>query len=201
MTPHHLPVPHVVTCAEGETPTSLRRQVRAAQEEAWPSGAGDDAMSLAPVHDPSLRPLSMILVDDGRVLAALDVLFKRIEHGDRAWDAAGLSAVVTPRADRGRGFGRLLVAHAFHAMPDLGADLGLFTCDRPLQAFYEDCGWETLTGTVLIGGTADEPFASDTAGMDKVTLGGFFSAAAREARQAFLGARIRLHSGSIDRLW
>jgi GNAT superfamily N-acetyltransferase len=190
-----------VTCAEGETPDSLRRQVRAAQEEAWPSDAREDAMSLAPVHDPTLRPLSMILVDDDSVLAALDVLFKRIEHDGRSWDAAGLSTVVTPRANRGRGFGHLLVAHAFQTMPDLGADLGLFTCDRPLQAFYENCGWETLPGTVLIGGTADEPFASDCAGMDKVTLGGFFSPAAREARPTFLGAQLQLHSGSIDRLW
>lgn len=143
----------------------------------------------------------MILVDDDRVLAALDMLFKRIEHAGRSWGAAGLSTVVTPRADRGRGFGQLLVAHALHAMPDLEVDLGLFTCDRSLQGFYEGCGWETLAGTVLIGGTALEPFPSDAPGMDKVTLGAFFSRAAREARPAFLGARVQLHSGSIDRLW
>ena len=82
-----------------------------------------------------------------------------------------------------------------------GLDLGLFTCDRPLQGFYQCAGWQLLTGTVLVGGTPDAPFPSDQPGFDKVTMGDFFSAAARREHGLFLGARIGLYPGEIDRLW
>ena len=194
-------MPHVISFPEAETPDLFRRQVRVMQEQAWPSADAAEAGSLAPVHDAALRPLSLLLVDNDSVLSALDVLFKEIDHAGRSFSAAGLSTVVTPSALRGRGYGRMLVSHAHRTMPGLGADLGLFTCDRPLQGFYEQGGWQVLPGTVLIGGTPDEPFPSDLSGFDKVTLGSFFSPAAVEAREAFLDARVLLYSGSIDKLW
>lgn len=86
-------------------------------------------------------------------------------------------------------------------MTALGVDVGLFTCDRPLQPFYEACGWEPLPGPILVGGTPDQPFPSDQPGFDKVTLGCFFSQRAVEARSHFLNARVILHSGDIDKLW
>jgi GNAT superfamily N-acetyltransferase len=144
----------------------------------------------------------MLLVGaDGRVLAALDILSKELEHAGERWSASGLAAVVTDPAERGRGFGRTLVAAARELVASSGVDLGLFTCDRDLRLFYERAGWEVLPGTVLVGGTEDAPFPSDDPGFDKVTVGGFFSARARAGREAFLGARIHLFPGTIDRLW
>jgi aminoglycoside 2'-N-acetyltransferase I len=57
-------------------------------------------------------------------------------------------------------------------------DLGLFTCDRPLQGFYERAGWHLLPGAVLVGGTRRSPFPSDQPGFDKVTMADCFSAEA-----------------------
>jgi hypothetical protein len=54
---------------------------------------------------------------------------------------------------------------------------------------------------VLVGGTPDAPFPSDQPGFDKVTMGDFFSAAARREHGLFLGARIDLYPGEIDKLW
>jgi aminoglycoside 2'-N-acetyltransferase I len=82
-----------------------------------------------------------------------------------------------------------------------GLDPGMFTCDRPLQRFYESAGWQLLTGTVLIGGTPGAPFPSDQPGFDKVTMGDSFSAAARRQHGLFLGTRIGLYPGEIDKLW
>ena len=86
-------------------------------------------------------------------------------------------------------------------MPKRGIDLGLFTCDRELAGFYERCGWDVLAGTVLVGGTPDEPFPSDRPGFDKVTLAAFFSPAAQASRAAFEHARVELYPGEIDQLW
>jgi hypothetical protein len=52
---------------------------------------------------------------------------------------------------------------------------------------------------VVVGGTPEDPFPSDA--FDKVTLGGFFTERARARRDAFVGARIELYPGAIDRLW
>ena len=76
------------------------------------------------------------------------------------------------------GNGGRLVSEARRSIEADGIDIGLFTCD-PLLAFYERAGWEHLPGTILIGGSPDDPFPSDGDGLDRVTLGGFFSARAQ----------------------
>ncbi len=177
-------------------PPKLLRQVAALQAEAWPAtGSGRQG----PGHDPRLRPVSMLLTEAGTVVAALDILTKTISHGGQDYLASGLAAVVTCRARRHRGYGRQLVSAARAAIGASGADLGIFTCDRPLQHFYASAGWETLDGTVLIGGTPDQPFPSDQ--FDKVTVAAFFSARARRHAASFTRCRVGLYPGDIDRLW
>lgn len=170
--------------------------MRALQEQAWP-GHQPDAPDLA--HDPALRPVSMLLLDGERVVSALDILSKEIEHAGQRFAASGLSTVVTEAAERGKGHGRRLVEAAREAIERSGADLGIFTCDTPLRAFYERAGWELLPGTVLVGGTPESPFPSDR--FDKVTMARLFSHRARELAGTFVGARIELYPGEIDRLW
>ncbi|MEU4213398.1 GNAT family N-acetyltransferase [Streptomyces sp. NPDC026206] len=185
----------VVTYMESEIPSELRARAAALREEAWP-GMGDSP------HDSALHPVTMLLVSpQGEVTSALDVLSKDIRHGGHAYRAAGLSAVATAGAHRGRGHGRQLVAAARRFIAESGADVGLFTCDRPLRAFYESAGWSVLKGAVLVGGTPQEPFPSDRPGFDKVTMAGFFTERALRGADAFRYSRIGLYSGEIDRLW
>lgn len=192
----------ILTFPEASTPLALRTQVRALQDEAWPSADGHHTpYDAAPVHDPALHPLSLLLVDDGTVLAALDVLTKKLDHAGRTYHAGGLATVVTRHEARGRGHGRRLAAAGRAHMAEQGCDVGLFTCDRGLQPFYESAGWEALPGTVLIGGTPDAPFPSDHPGFSKVTMAAFLSGTARRARPSFTGARIELYPGRIDMLW
>ncbi|MFI6767928.1 GNAT family N-acetyltransferase [Streptomyces sp. NPDC050355] len=210
----------LLTFPEAATPPELRRQIHALHDEAWPPADDPaeprtDASTTAtadddqPHHDPALHPVAMLLVDNGTVLAALDILSKPIVHAGHHYRAGGLSAVVTRRAARGQGHGRHLVAAAHKAMTgsdlgldlDLDLDLGIFTCDRPLQHFYESAGWHALPGTVLLGGTPQAPFPSDQPGFDKVTMADFFSPAARRDRTAFHHTRLALYPGDIDRLW
>jgi aminoglycoside 2'-N-acetyltransferase I len=187
----------IETFPEASVPLSRRLQVVALQDRAWPA---ERPSGPEPWHDPVLEPISMLLVtDEGRVVAALDILSSSFEHAGETWRAKGLSAVVTDAAERGRGYGTRLVSAARERVSAAGADLGIFTCDAYLQAFYEGAGWESLPGTVVIGGTREDPFPSDALG--KVTLGTFCSERAQVRRAAFVGARIELYPGLIDRLW
>lgn len=187
----------IVSYPEGRVPLDLRWQVIAMQDEAWPSGEPPDP---APWHDQSQDPLSVLLVDDeGRVLAALDILSKEIAHKGETYAASGISATVTDEAVRGQGYGRTLAKAARDIMEENGADLGIFTCDAYLKKFYESAGWQHLPGTVLIGGTPIDPFPSDL--FDKVTLASFFSPRAKDSESDFVGSRIELFSGEIDKLW
>jgi aminoglycoside 2'-N-acetyltransferase I len=187
--------PEIVSYPEADVPSALREQVVALHRQAWPRESGNGPSG----HDPALLPLSLLLVEDGRVLSALDILSKEIEHAGERYAARGLSTVVTDEALRGRGHGRALVSAARELIAGSGADLGLFTCDRPLGPFYESAGWSIVPGAVLIGGTSQEPFPSDQ--WDKVTLAGFFSAKARSGAHSFANSRIALYPGTIDRLW
>ncbi|GHF46357.1 N-acetyltransferase [Streptomyces mashuensis] len=187
--------PCIVRYAEAKVPAALREQVTVLHQQAWPD-AGDSP------HDPALDPWTVLLVTArGAVIAALDILSKEIEHEGRSYRISGLSAVVTAPDQRGKGNGRRLVAAAQEIMAIRGADLGIFTCDRPLRAFYENAGWTVLDGTVLLGGTPQAPFPSDTPGFDKVTLAAFFTERARQHAHTFRGARIALYPGETDRLW
>jgi aminoglycoside 2'-N-acetyltransferase I len=186
----------IVSFPEADVPRELRVQVRALHNEAWPDYKAERD---GPVHDPALRPVSMLLLDGDRVLSALDILSKRIHHRGQGFDASGLSTVVTGRANRGKGHGGRLVQAACGTIEASGADLGIFTCDSPLQAFYERAGWQVLPGTVLVGGTREAPFPSDQ--FDKVTMARFFSPQARTLADTFVGCRIELHPGEIDKLW
>jgi aminoglycoside 2'-N-acetyltransferase I len=190
----------VVSYPEADVPSHLRTQVVALQDQAWPDDEPRDGTEVpGPTHDPALRPVSMLLIEENRVVAALDILSKNIVHGGRNYAASGLSTVVTDAVERGKGYGRTLVIVARDAIRDGGADLGIFTCDRHLQAFYEHAGWQTLAESVLIGGTEDTPFPSDQ--FDKVTMAAFFSPQAMEHAEDFQHARIELYPGERDKLW
>ena len=191
------PEPEILTYSQDDLPVALRDQVLALHRQAWPPAGLERASG--PAHDPALRPVSLTLVSDGRVLAALDILSKELEHAGERYAASGLSTVVTDAALRGRGYGHRLVVAAHAMIAGSGADLGIFTCDRPLGPFYESAGWTLLPGTVLVGGTPEAPFPSDQ--WDKVTLASFFSRRAKRATQQFAGARIELYPGAIDKLW
>jgi aminoglycoside 2'-N-acetyltransferase I len=187
----------ILSYSEAATPLELRAQVVLMQRDAWPSPGPDADFD----HDSALHPQSMLLVDDGTVLAALDILFKELVHAGHRYQAGGLSTVVTRRDGRGQGHGHRLVTAAREAMAASHLDLGLFTCDRPLQGFYERAGWRLLPGAVIMGGTRHHPFPSDQPGFDKVTMGAFFSPWARSHRLSFLDSTIELYPGEIDKLW
>jgi aminoglycoside 2'-N-acetyltransferase I len=191
----------VCSFPEASLPLGYRNQVLAARAEAWPTAEPPSGSAAWPTHDPALRPISMVLLAGDTVLAALDILTRPIQHAGESYLAGGLSTVVTPRAAQRRGHGLQLVTAARAAMAAGDWDLGLFTCDRPLQRFYEGAGWHLLPGAVLVGGTAAAPFASDRPGFDKVTMADFFSEHGRLHRAAFPDSRIAIHSGEIDRLW
>jgi GNAT superfamily N-acetyltransferase len=189
----------VVSFPEAEVPRDLKVQVLALQAQAWPDETLADTAEPGLVHDPKLRPRSMLLIEGGNVVAALDILSKDITHAGVRYAASGLSTVVTDQAERGKGHGRRLVVAAREAMRERGADLSIFTCDRPLQGFYERAGWQVVPGAVLVGGTPDDPFPSDR--FDKVVLAKFFTPKARRHAETFSHARIELYPGTQDKLW
>jgi aminoglycoside 2'-N-acetyltransferase I len=186
----------VLSFPQHAVPPALRVQVVALQDQAWPRSAGEFSNG----HDPALRPVTMLLVDDHEVvLASLAILSKEFLHDGQRYAASGLSAVVTDQSQRNRGYGHRLVTAAREQIAASGADLGIFTCDRTLARFYRRAGWHILPGTVLIGGTPDNPFPSDR--LDKVVLADLFTDHARDHAASFSHARIELYPGEIDRLW
>ncbi|MER5933233.1 GNAT family N-acetyltransferase [Streptomyces sp. NPDC002054] len=183
--------------AEAEVPAGIARQIAELEAEAWPGAT--------PGHDPALAPRVMALVDeDGTVAASLALLFKDIRHADRTYRAAGLSAVVTRSSLRGRGYGaRLVTAARQEIVGSAAADVVLFSCDRPLVPFYSAAGFTPLPGSVLVGGTPEDPLTTADPGFDKVVLAavpGPRSEGAVDLR-LFTGVRIALYSGAVDRLW
>lgn len=188
----------IVSYPEAETPPKLWWQALDLAREAWPAYSDVD-----PGHDPSLYPLLMLVLDDDdeTVLAGLSLLHKEIVHSGQSYLVGGLSTIATRKAAQGRGLGRQIVSAAHDALAESGLDLGIFSCDRPLVAFYESAGWHEVPGAVLVGGTPDKPLPTDRPGWDKAVLADFFTDRAREHKASFEHSRIELYPGEIDRLW
>lgn len=191
----------IVEYRQASLPGPARSAVHHLHAEAWPPGPDAARPDGEQLHDPSLDPVLLLLLDGAEVIGCLTVLHRMLRHDGQEFRAAGLSAVTVATASRGRGHGRRLVVAGRRHMAGSGVDVGLFTCDRPLQPFYESCGWENLPGTVIVGGTADAPFRSDRPGFDKATMARFFTVHAREHRDAFVHADVLLYPGAIDTLW
>jgi len=178
-------------CPQAELTEPLRAERLRLHRQAWPESTDAD-------HDPALRPVCLLLRSGERLVASLDLLAKPVTHAGVRYAAAGLSAVVTDRAERGAGHGSRLVAEARRRIA-AEHDLGIFSCDPELVGFYAAAGWQPLPGTVLLGGTPADPLPSDRLG--KVVLAGFFSDRARAHAADFVNARIALYPGELDRLW
>lgn len=167
--------------------------------QAWPQTDDAGTGGSDADHDPALRPISMLLVEDELVLASLDILSKELNHRGRRYRASGLSAVVTDERSRHRGYGQALVKAARLSMQNRGRDLALFTCDTYLTQFYLDAGFAVLPGAVVVGGTPEDPLRSDA--FNKVTLGAFYTTLAAAHAEDFTQCDIELYPGQIDRLW
>jgi aminoglycoside 2'-N-acetyltransferase I len=178
-----------------EVPSQLATRWLALVDQEWPP----EHDRSGPEHDPLLDPRLVVLLDGDDLVSSTVVLTKSIEHEGRSFVATGMSAVVTDPSKRGRGHGLHLVTETRRLMNRGGADLALFTCDRPLGSFYVRAGFEVLIGSSVVGGTPDQPFASDQ--FDKVTFAAFFSPHGRRHAATFRQARIHLYPGTIDRLW
>jgi len=186
----------VLSFPQPAVPAALWAQVLTLREQAWPRRAGEPSIG----HHPALQPVTVLLMDDREaVLASLAILSKEIAHNGERFAASGLSTVVTDQSQRGRGYGHQLVTAARGQIAAGGADLGIFSCDPELAGFYRRAGWRVLPGTVLIGGTPENPFPSDRLG--KLVLAELFTDHARAHAASFDQARIELYPGEIDTLW
>ncbi len=170
-----------------DPPPALEQEAAEVARKVWPGSSG---------HDPLLSPRLGVRLHDGKVVAALHLLSKQIEHRGEVFLARGLSGVVSDPDVRGHGYARELVTAALEVVRGSAADLGLFTCDHDLAGFYVRAGWSVLPGSWLVGGTPDDPFPSDVLG--KTTLGDLVS---ERARAADWTGPIALFPGTVDRLW
>jgi len=132
------------------------------------------------------------------VLSYLAIPSTVIHHAGCTYRASGLRAVITHPLYRHHGYGRQIVTAARAVIAASGADLGMFTCDPPLVAFFVQSGWMPMEHTAIIGreGLCARPADS----LGKCTLTGFFSKKARRHRRDFVGASLYLNLREGD-LW
>lgn len=188
----------LVTYAQENLPAALKHQVITMLDRVWPRALPDARSAEHPLHDPNTHPTCMMLMKDGTLVAYTGVPWKMIEHANETYTAYGLSCVMSHPDFRGQGYGRQMVDAATAFIKSNNPDLGIFTCDPPLQPFYEGSGWTIIENSPLIGGTRQKPFPSDT--LNKVTMGGFFSPKAIQNQAAFTGVPIHLDLREGD-LW
>ncbi|MCA9985981.1 MAG: GNAT family N-acetyltransferase [Anaerolineales bacterium] len=170
-----------------EAGNSLRRAFGTLQERVAPTGMEPDLE----LHDPALDARSFYVSAGEQVISYAAVVRKAISHGGQTFQLAGLSCVATDPAWQRQGLGSRVVSAATAYIETSGVDLGLFTCDPPLAAFYWQAGaWPVRADLVLVG--SQHPAALSSRLLDKVVLLRLFSARAQAAAAAFSQTTINL---------
>lgn len=188
----------IVTYPQAALPVDLKRAALHILEAAWPTGRSVDQRLSRSLHDPRHPTECMVLRVDGAVVAYLAIPTKTLDHAGVRFTIAGLSAVATHPEHQRRGYAGRLVTAARERIAASGVDVGVFTCDTPLAAFYVAQGWDLMPSTVVVGGSRDRPFRADV--LDKWTLMGFFTPHALAHRAAFEGTDLYLELREGD-LW
>jgi GNAT superfamily N-acetyltransferase len=143
-----------------------------------------------PDHHPSFDATSFYIADGTHVVSYAAVVRLVIRHAGQRWALAGISAVATAPECRGRGYGTLVVAAATRYILASDADIGLFTCDESLVAFYQRAGWPRVAGIAVVGSGEEGALTSE--GLGKAVLLRLLSRRAHASRDAFEDATINL---------
>jgi GNAT superfamily N-acetyltransferase len=169
---------------------TLRRAIAMLQHRVAPTVSPPPSDPIPPEHDASLDALSFYLVADGHIVSYAAVVHKQIAHGGETFWIAGLSSVATDPDYQGRGLGSRVVGAATQYIAQSTTDIGIFTCDPPLAAFYAQAGaWPVVPDVVLLGNHRDGALSS--VGLQKAVLMRLFSSKAQAAAAV-------LHHTAID---
>ncbi len=181
-----------------DCPTPLREQILVLLQREWPQVFEEVNGPIPWPENPDTQPTSFVLVKDDIVICHVALQWKYIQHAQQTYKVFGLSEVMTHPAYRHQGFGLQLVREASAFIENNEPDIGIFTCQPSLVAFYTQAGWEHMPNTNLIGGTRNKPFRSDSLGLS--TMIRFFSEKAQQNRLAFENTDVYLELGE-NMLW
>ena len=168
-------------------PSALRCQLLSLMRAEWPegySGARQFRDEVSPEGE-SENTVHLVIEERGFLVAHAGVVWRNVEHGARSWVTGGLTGVLTFPDFRHLGFGTQVVEAATRHMKELGADIGLATCDPELRSFYERAGWTPMEGAILAYGDADTPRQ-----VDELVIMAFLGRDAQGRRAAFEGQSI-----------
>lgn len=170
---------------------ALRRAIAMLQHRAAPDLSPPPGEVVVPEHDERLDALSFYLTVGERVVSYAAVVQKPIQHAGQTFLLAGLSCVATDPDYQRRGLGARVVAAATRSILDSTADIGAFTCDPPLAAFYLRAGgWDVAPDVKLIG--SGHPGALSSDALQKAVLMRLISDRARAAAPLLRATTISL---------
>ncbi|WP_137937894.1 GNAT family N-acetyltransferase [Chitinivorax sp. B] len=172
-----------------QTADRVRRDIAMLMHRVWPDLPPPGEV-VPDEHDPSLAALSCFIYRNDKLVSYAAVVHLLLTHTSQTFRMAALSCVATDPAFQQQGLGRLTVQAATRCIEYSHADLGLFTCDPPLAAFYEKAGWPSVQGIEVLGSLEAGALSSTTLG--KAVLLRLLSPHARAHAAAFSNTTLSL---------
>jgi GNAT superfamily N-acetyltransferase len=143
--------------------SALRNQIAWLQHRAAPTSVPIPVEPLPPEHDPALDAISYLLRVGDQIVSYAAIVQKSIVHAGESYRIAGLSCVATDLAYQSQGLGTHVVAAATQAIVASDADIGIFTCDWELTAFYERAGnWQVMHNVTLVASHDSQALTSSS---------------------------------------
>ncbi|MHB8900827.1 MAG: GNAT family N-acetyltransferase [Thermoguttaceae bacterium] len=160
-----MPMTTVQLILESDMPPELDASIRQLLVTCFSKDAGFFSGSRA--WHGSAPEFSAVIVDEGRLIAHLGVVQRRITVGGAAADVAGVQNVAVLPERRGRGLSRTMLAPAMDEALRRGLDYGLLFCEPKTVPIYARCGWSTLPDQSVV--------RVDSDGLEKPLLPGNLS--------------------------
>lgn len=133
---------------EHDMPDAVDAAIRALLCEAFPKDVAVYTHTRA-WHD-SGPAFSLVLEDQGRILAHAGVVDRTVTFGGTPLRAAGVQNVCVVPEKRGSGLGNAAVLAGMAEAEKRGFDIGLLFCKHALEKMYASIGWISLAGRDVV---------------------------------------------------
>ncbi|MGL5103326.1 MAG: GNAT family N-acetyltransferase [Plesiomonas sp.] len=177
-----------------ELDDSIKFDINALIHQVWGDTLSDPEDFISSPHNIEYHPYSCTVYANGMLVSYAAILTFPVTHHGITFLVAGLSCVATAPGFERQGFGCLAVNAATQHILASQADIGLFTCDPPLQAFYARSGWQVQENLRLISHLGTGALCSRELG--KVVLLKLVSSFAQTKANLFCDDTLNLGLGS-----
>jgi predicted GNAT family N-acyltransferase len=153
-------MPNLAVYHQDDLPESYKWQALAFIKTEWPFVFSGEHQFLTDPCPPDMAPLHFVAAEGDSLISYASIFRLNIDHADNHYQIYAFGNMFTFPPYRKQGYGKQILEMASDFITKSDLDAGILFCDANVEAFYQVCGWESVSASVRTG-TADDYIEHD----------------------------------------